>query len=160
MDTIPLSILICSNNEATIHQMTRTLTGEGVHIQTSDGLIDYFRFSKHTWDYLLIDLDGLDSYLRNLLPHLFAKFPDLPRIGISTKSASNIKALDPGFGLDLDAWLSEIPEPEDLIVLFPQVADRYLCDSSTFKELMPSSPNIFQDGIKSLQVEAYDSLYI
>lgn len=135
MDRTSLSILICSSNDTTMRQMCRTLTGDGVQIQTSERLTDQHQISGQEWDYLLIDLDGLNNSLRGVLPAVCRKFPNLPKIGISTRFAPDIDILNQGFALELDAYLTEIPYPEDLIVLFPRVAEKYLCDFTVLKDL-------------------------
>ena len=150
MNTNPLRILICSNNEITRRKMARSLSGEGVHIQTCEGIFNHPQFFQQGWNYLVVDLNGIDKFLRKLLPLLIRKHPKMLRIGISTKSVKNSRALD----LKLDACLSEIPRLEELIVYFPQVAGKYLCDPTSLSELRPSSLEVFQEPTKSAQVKA------
>ena len=96
---------------------------------TSTQPVDSLVSNEQDWDCLLVDLDGLNSFLRSLLPSMSNYFPNLPMVGISTKS-SPAETLDQGRGLKLDACLNRLPRPEDLIVSFPQVAAKYLCDTS------------------------------
>jgi DNA-binding NtrC family response regulator len=116
-----LNILVCSSDRSAEQRMARRLTGEGTKVQTSNQLMGSVYSSQHNWDFVLIDLDGLDSFLRTVLPIIHRRHPDLPLIGIWTKSSTGINGLGLDYGLELDAYLSEIPRPEDLIVNFPQV---------------------------------------
>lgn len=141
MEMTPLRILICSGNEARIQYIANKLMDDGVQVQTISRLVDRLSFADHQWDFLLIDLDGLNSFLRSLLPAIFRKFPNLPRIGITTKPATDEDVLDRGYGLDLDAYLTEVPQPEDLIVSFPQVATKYLNTREPFPAKDTAAPN-------------------
>jgi DNA-binding response OmpR family regulator len=120
-----LNIMICSNDELTEQQMAQRLTDEGVKVQTSNYLISGLYAAQQEWDFLLIDLDGLNSFLRNVVPVVRRRYPHLPIVGIWTKSADKMNGRGSDYGLDLDAYLSEIPRPEDLIVNFPEVATKY-----------------------------------
>jgi DNA-binding response OmpR family regulator len=100
-------------------------------VKISTDLIDNLCFSQQEWDFLLIDLDGLNSFLRSVLPAVSRNFPNLPIIGLSTKTSEDIDPLQVGYGLELDDYLFEPPRPEELIVRFPQVAARYLCDTGS-----------------------------
>jgi|GEM_PF-1244881 len=135
METRTLSILICSSNQETMQQMARMLDDEGVNVQTSNRPIDHLCFSQQKWDLLLVDLDGLNSFLRSLLPPIFRKFPNLPKIGISMGPTIEDNAQARGYNLELDAYLSEMPHPEELIALIPQVSEEYQCDEDTLREL-------------------------
>ncbi|MBN1221194.1 MAG: hypothetical protein JXM69_19885 [Anaerolineae bacterium] len=106
--------------------MVQTLTDEGVTVQTSQQLLNGLYGSQLKWDFLLLDLNGLNSYLRSILPLIRRKYPVLPVIGIWTKSNLETNRWGSDYGLALDAYLSEVPRPEDLIVNFPDVAARYL----------------------------------
>ena len=75
-----------------------------------------------------MDLDGLNSFLRSLLPGLCRSFPNLPIIGISTRSTAG-DLLGLNSDLELDACLDKLPRPEDLIVSTPDVAAKYLYDT-------------------------------
>lgn len=135
METRILRILICSSNHDTMQQMAHMLDDEGVNVQTSNRPIDHLCFSQQKWDLLIIDLDGLNGFLRSLLPAVFRNFPNLPKIGVSIGSAIDDNAQARGYNLELDAYLSEMPQPEELIALIPQVADEYRCDDDTLRDL-------------------------
>ncbi|MBN1994458.1 MAG: hypothetical protein JW953_17300 [Anaerolineae bacterium] len=120
-----LNILICSSNERNEQQMARPLIEAGMQVETSDKLIHGLYSSQQLWDFLLIDLEGLDSYLRLILPAVRRKYPNLPVIGIRGKSVGQFSGLGLGYELELDAYLSDIPQPEELIINFPQAATKY-----------------------------------
>lgn len=122
----PLNILVCSCDEPTEQKMVRVLEDEGVKTYTSQQLVNGLYASQQQWDFMLVDLNGLNSFLRSALPVIRRKFPVLPVIGIWTKSSTEINGMGLDYGLVLDAYLSEIPHPEDLIVNFPHVAAKYL----------------------------------
>ena len=126
-----LSILICGCDEPVLQQMARALADEGVKVETSNLLNGGFRIAEYDWDVMLIDLDGLNSFMRSLLPAFCSKFPHLPLVGISRRSVGHVNALKTSLGFELDAYLFELPRPEELIVSFPQVAQKYLCDTGT-----------------------------
>ena len=126
-----LSILLCGGDAPALQQKAKMLADEGITVQTSTNLIENLCFSREQWDFLLIDLDGLSSFLRSVLPAVSRNFPNLPMIGLSTKTDEDINPLQLGYGLELDDYLFESPRPEDLIVRFPQVAARYLCDTGS-----------------------------
>ena len=135
METRTLSILICSGNQETMQQMARMLDDEGVNVQISNRPIDHLCFSQQKWDLLVIDLDGLNGFLRSLLPAVFRNFPNLPKVGISIGTAIEDNAQARGYSLELDAYLSKMPQPEELIALIPQVAEEYECDEDTLRDL-------------------------
>jgi hypothetical protein len=85
------------------------------------------------WDFLLIDVDGLNSFMRSLLPALGDSFPNLPMIGILRRPVADVSRLEEEYGPVLDAYTFETPRPEDLIVSFPQVAAKYLCETGTLR---------------------------
>ncbi len=153
MDIRPLSVLICGSNETALQQMACSLTDEGVKVQTSKHLIDYIYSFSQEWDFLLIDLDGLNDFLCSLLPAILNTFPHLPRIGISSNSVTNMNSKRWGYNFELDAYLSEVPRPEELLVLFPQVLDKYLCDEDTLHDLVASSLHFFPASLKSMNVK-------
>jgi hypothetical protein len=126
-----LSILLCGGDVPALKKKAKMLADEGVKVETSTQLIDNLCFSHQEWDFLLIDLDGLSSFLRSLLPAVSRNFPNLPMIGLSTKSGGDISSLQLGYGLELDDYFFEVLHPEDLIVRFPQVAAKYLCDTGS-----------------------------
>ena len=123
-----LSILICGSDTPAMNRMAEALSDEGVEVATSARPADCLNSNENEWDFLLVDLDGLDSFLRSLLPAITHHFPHLPVVGVSTKSSSTG---DPNLnhGLKLDAFLDRLPRAEDLIVSSPQVAAKYLCDT-------------------------------
>lgn len=122
-----LSILVCGGDAIALQRIAQRLTGDGVKVETSTRVIDNLCFSGQQWDFLLIDLDSLTSFLRSLLPAICRNFPNLPIVGIST--STNGKAVPVGFGLELDDCLFEPPQLEELIVRFPHVAADYLSDT-------------------------------
>lgn len=127
----PLTVLICGGDAPALQRIAKILSDEGVTVETSTQLVDNLCFSQKNWDFLLIDLDGLTSFLRSLLPAVCRKFPNLPVIGISARSAADISSTALGYGLRLDEYLFEVPRPEDLIVRFPHIAAKYLCDTAS-----------------------------
>lgn len=126
-----LNILICGGDDPALKRMAKAFTDEGVTVATSTQVIDSLCFSHKEWDFLLVDLDGLSSFLRSLLPAVCRKFPNLPMVGISTKSAGDINTMGLGYGLELDDYLFDVPRIEDLVVRFPQIAAKYLMDTNS-----------------------------
>ena len=124
-----LSILVCGGDAPALRRIAQVLADEGVRVTTSTCIIDDLCFSGQEWDFLLVDLDGLTSFLRSLLPEICRKFPNLSIIGVSTKSGADIDSMALGYGLELDDYLFEIPRPEELIARFPHVAAKFLCDT-------------------------------
>jgi hypothetical protein len=135
-----LRILLCGGDIPALKKKAKMLADEGVKVETSTQLIDNLCFSHQEWDFLLVDLDGLSSFLRSLLPAVSRNFPNLPMIGLSTKSGGDISSLQLGYGLELDDCFFEILQPEDLIVRFPQVAAKYLCDTGSLMALPGTRP--------------------
>lgn len=127
-----LNILVVSSDELTLQQIARRLADEGVRVQTSHRLLDAIATGQE-WDFLLVDLDGLNSFLRGLLPAVCGAFPNLPLIGISRSREIDVSCLERDYGLSLDGYVFEVPRPEDLIVSFPQVAAKYLCETGTLQ---------------------------
>jgi hypothetical protein len=128
-----LNILIVGSDEPILRQMAKKLTDEGVKVYTSHRLVDIFAMSGQKWDFLLIDLDGLNSFMRSLLPAIPENFPNMPLIGILRKPVADASRLEAEYGPLLDAYTFETPRPEDLIVSFPQVAAKYLCETGTLR---------------------------
>lgn len=120
-----LSIMVCGGDPRALQRIAQRLADEGVKVQTTTQLVECLQATQHDWDFLLVDLDGLNSFLRSLLSSLSRRFPNLPIVGISSRSTPT--GLDDDLGLE--HCLFEIPRPEDLIVSFPQVAAKYLCDT-------------------------------
>ena len=123
-----LNILICGSDRRMMQGLVQRFGDGGVNAQACDHLIDNLCCSGQEWDFLLIDLDRLDSFLRTLLSAVRYKFPDLPMIGISTKSVGDTGLLNRSLDLKLDTYFSGIPRPEELIVRFPQISAKYLFD--------------------------------
>jgi hypothetical protein len=128
-----LNILIIGSDQLALQQIAQVMADEGVRVFTSNRLIDALS-AEQEWDFLLVDLDGLNSFLRGLLPVVSGDFPNLPLIGISRRKNLDAQKFEADFGLSLDAYVLEAPRPEDLIVSFPQVAAKYLCDTGTLRQ--------------------------
>lgn len=124
----PLNVLICGGNDLSLHQMAHVLRDDGVKVEISNYPMNQLFSNQTAWDFLLVDLDGLDSVLRNLLPNVIRTYPNLAVVGVSTKTSAN-DVLNTTRGLRLDACLNRIPRAEDLIVCSPRVAAEYLCDT-------------------------------
>lgn len=128
-----LNVLICGADESAMQQIAASLAEDGVTIEISNHPIDALDSNARKWDFLLIDLDGLNSFLLSLIPAICHKFPNLPVIGISTKS--NTDEISLGGRFKLDAYFHKAPRVEDLIVLAPRVAAKYLCDTGTLRAI-------------------------
>ena len=126
-----LNVLICGGDEPAMQQIAASLAEDGVAVQISSHPIDALDSNAQMWDFLLIDLDGLNSFLRSLIPAICHKFPNLPVIGVSVRS-DNISL---GNGLKLHAFLNKVPRAEDLIVSTPRIAAKYLCDTGTLRAI-------------------------
>lgn len=118
METKSLSVLICGSDEAALQQLAQQLARPGLELEITTRLIDHLCFSQREWDFLLIDLDSLNSLMRSLLPAVcrHRKFAHLPLIGFSSQPTAPNPSLNLGYGLRLDACLSELPPGEDLLV--------------------------------------------
>ncbi len=123
----PLQILLCGGDVVALKQAAQGLVADGVMVELSTQLIDDLCFSRQKWDFLLIDLDGMTSFLRSLLPVVCKKFPNLPIVGFSSRTGSPLATI--GYGLELDDYVPHSPRAEDLIVRFPHIAAKYLCDT-------------------------------
>jgi len=126
-----LTILICGSDTLSLQKKAQTLTEDGVKVEISTRLVDSPCFLRQEYDFLLIDLDGLDSFLRSLLPAVSRKFPHVPIIGVSTRFGAGIAPMNLGYGLTLDDYLFEPPRTENLIVRFPHIAAKYLVDTGS-----------------------------
>ena len=126
-----LTIFLCGSNSNTLKRIARTLAIEGVTVQTSTDLIDCIRLSDERIDFLLIELDGLYGHLLGLLPTLRRNAPNLPIIGLFTHSEIDPLITGLAYSLELDDYWFEIPQTEELIIRFPQVANKYLYDVSS-----------------------------
>lgn len=156
MNTRVLNILVCGANQATLNRMVRQLSGEGVMVQTSYRLLDCLSLSSQAWDFLIIDLDSINSFLRTLLPPFFRKYPKLVKVGVSFKSATTDEAAELKQNLELDACACDLPKPEELIVFFPQVAACYLCDEQDFDEPGVQLPAVVEDYEKEVGATAHN----
>jgi hypothetical protein len=122
-----------------MQRIASLLSEEGIKVQASNRLVDHLCFSRQEWDLMLIDLDGLNGFLRSLLPAFFRKFPKMPRIGISTESSRDKYILGQSCGLELDAYYIDVPRPEALIVRFPDLAAKYLVEADNLQDVGGSS---------------------
>ena len=120
----PLNVLICGSDKPVLRRMAQVLSDEGINVETSSHPIDHLSYNQTGWDFLLIDLDGLNSFLRSMLPGIAKMFPHISMVGISTKTSAN-EILNSNMGLKLDACLNRVPSVEDLIVCSPRVAAKY-----------------------------------
>lgn len=126
-----LNVLICGADELALQQIAEPLTEDGVAVTTSNHPLDALDSDTRKWDFLIIDLDGLNSFLRSLIPAICHKFPNLPVIGVSDSA----KEITLGNGLKLHAYLNRTPRIEDLIVVAPRIAAKFLCDTGTLREI-------------------------
>jgi len=124
-----LNILVCGGDILNLKRIAESLSDDGVQVEITSQLLDYLWFSANTWDVLLVDLDGLTSFLRSLLPEINKKFPKLPLVGFSARNPNEILSTVKPWGIELDAFWIGMPAPENLIVLFPEIAAKYLCDT-------------------------------
>ncbi len=124
----PLRVLVCGGDNLALQKVAHTLSDEGVQVETSTRIIDELCRPNQEWDLLLVDLNGLTSFLRGLLPAIRLQFPNLSILGISYGSISDVSFLA---DLELDGYVPAHPKPEDLIVRVPQLAANYLCDTKT-----------------------------
>ena len=139
-----LSIMVCGGDPRVLQGIAQRLADEGVKVQTTTQLVECLQAPQQDWDFLLVDLDGLNSFLRSLLSSLSRRFPNLPIVGISSHSAAATTYAGLDEDLGLDHCLFEIPRPEDLIVRFPQVAAKYLCDTGALSSR--DSQFVFSQG--------------
>jgi len=126
----PLRVLVCGGDGSTLRRVARRLSDD-VNVETSTRIIDRLCLPNKEWDILLVDLDGLTSFLRGLLPAIRLQFPNLKMLGISTRSSTDISLLE--YDLDLDGYLFALPRTEDLIVRLPLLAADYLCDTNELR---------------------------
>ena len=123
-----LRVLICGGNRQALQKVAQELSDEGVKAETSTQITDQLCHPDQEWDLLLVDLDGMTSILRGLLPAIRRKFPDLSMLGIVNGSPLDISYLS--YDLELDGYMFSPPRPEDLIVRLPHLAANYLCDTN------------------------------
>ena len=124
-----LRVLVCGGDSVALNQVAQRLCDEGVKVEVSTRVVDQLCRPNSKWDLLLVDLDGLTSFLRGLLPAIRLQFPELSMMGISKSSAPDISYL--AYDLEMDGYLLTLPKPEDLIVRLPRLAAKYLCDTGT-----------------------------
>jgi hypothetical protein len=115
-----LNILVCSSDMLTETAMAQDLTQQGVEAQTSHEILDGLYTKPADWDFIFVDLNGLDKFVCSILPVVRRRMPNLPAIGIRTRSSLDVQD-GLACGIELDAYLSEMPRPEELIMNFPQV---------------------------------------
>jgi len=123
-----LRVLVCGGNSQALQKVAQQLSDEGVKAETSTQITDHLCYPDQEWDLLLVDLDGMTSFLRGLLPAVRRKFPDLSILGIVNGSPLDISYLS--YDLELDGYMFSPPRPEDLIVRLPHLAANYLCDTN------------------------------
>ena len=122
----PLTIFLCGKNVPILQYIAQALTRKWASVQTSTDVTDCLRISQDKIDFLIIELDGLYGHLLALLPTIRRNTPNLPLIGIFTNSKVDARLASLAYSLDLDDYWFEIPHPEELIMRFPQVANKYL----------------------------------
>jgi hypothetical protein len=101
-------------------EMAQDLSQQGVAAQTSHEILDGVYTNSANWDFIFVDLNGLDKFVCSILPLVRRRMPNLPAIGIRTQSSFDDHA-SLACGIELDAYLSEMPQPEELVMNFPQV---------------------------------------
>jgi len=119
-----LNVLVCSSNMLTEIEMAQDLTQQGVEAQTSHEILDGVFTKPANWDFIFVDLNGLDKFVCSILPVVRRRMPNLPAIGIRTQSSFDTHS-SLACGIELDAYLSEMPRPEELIMNFPQVMSNH-----------------------------------
>ncbi len=127
----PLKILVCGGDLLALQRIAQSLLADGVKVKTTTRVIDYLCFSQQEWDILLIDLDGMTSFLKSLLPAIRRRFTQLYMIGVSCRPFPEVDLAC--YGLKLDDYLCSPLSPEDLIVRLPSLATSYLCDTGTLR---------------------------
>jgi hypothetical protein len=123
-----LRVLVCGGNSQALQKVAQQLSDEGVKAETSTQITDHLCYPDQEWDLLLVDLDGMTSFLRGLLPAVRRKFPDISILGIVNGSPLDISYFS--YDLELDGYMFSPPRPEDLIVRLPHLAANYLCDTN------------------------------
>jgi hypothetical protein len=125
----PLRVLVCGGDRLALQEVVQGLVDEGLEIEVSTRVVDQLCRPNKRWDLLLVDLDGLTSFLRGLLPAVRLQFPELNIFGVSKSSTPDIGFM--AHDLELDGYMFALPKPEDLIVRLPRLAAKYLCDTGT-----------------------------
>ncbi|HRV94525.1 MAG TPA: hypothetical protein P5526_20370 [Anaerolineae bacterium] len=135
-----LNILLCGGDPLALQKIAHQMRKESLNVKIIDPLRDASAFEEKIWDFLLIDLDGLSSFMRSLLPAINEDFPKLPIIGISHRYGVTAEKLIIEMGFELDGYVFGIPHPEDLIVSFPHIAARYLADTGSLPPKADTGP--------------------
>ncbi|MCB0181056.1 MAG: hypothetical protein KDI02_18130 [Anaerolineae bacterium] len=135
-----LNILLCGGDPLALQKIAHQMRKESLNVKIIDPLRDASAFEEKIWDFLLIDLDGLSSFMRSLLPAINEDFPKLPIIGISHRYGVTAEKLIAEMGFELDGYVFGIPHPEDLIVSFPHIAARYLADTGSLPPKADTGP--------------------
>ena len=73
----PLRVLVCGGDFRALQKVAHKLSDEGVKVETTTQLIDQLCRPNQEWDLLLVDVNGLTSVLRGLLPAIRLQFPNL-----------------------------------------------------------------------------------
>ena len=92
----PVNILVCSDNEFIEQELVQIFANDGVRVYTSKHLISGLYSAQPKWDFLILDLNGLNTFLRTVLPVVRRRLPQLPFIGLWTTSILDFS----GPGLD------------------------------------------------------------
>ena len=135
-----LNVLLCGSDLLALQKIAREMRTQGLNVKLVNPLRDASAFAEKVWDFLLIDLDGLNSFMRSLLPAINEDFPKLPLIGISHRYGVTAEQLIDEVGCELDGYVFGVPRPEDLIVSFPHIAARFLADTGSLPRLPDTGP--------------------
>ncbi|RME75349.1 MAG: hypothetical protein D6784_08060 [Chloroflexi bacterium] len=120
-----------------MRRTAQVLADDGLAVDTTSLLTD--KIDAEPWDLIILDLDGLDSFLRGVLPLLEEiAGPKMVVVGMSRRSEADGKYMADLLGLKLDAVTVGVPRPEELIVRFPRLASRILADTGPLKP--PTGP--------------------
>jgi hypothetical protein len=138
-----LRVLVCGGNSQALHKLAQRLSDEGVTAEISTHITDHLCRPDQDWDLLLVDLDGMTSYLRGLLPAIRQEFPDLSILGIVNGSPPDIGYLS--YDFELDGYVFSPPRPEDIIVRLPHLAANYLWDTSAPAVVGAAITNVYQE---------------
>lgn len=127
----PLNVLICGADKRTIRRIAQALSDDDVTIETHHPM-NLLLSKTQGGEFCLIDLDGMNRYvLCSLLSIVRYTFPRMTVIGISARSGKKVL----GDEITLDACFNMLPRLEDLIMLAPPVAGRYLYDTEPLREI-------------------------
>ncbi|MFQ5614173.1 MAG: hypothetical protein ACE5H9_18785 [Anaerolineae bacterium] len=95
-----LRVLVCGSNSLSLQQIANKLQQAGLEVRTSTQPTDYLCQPESKWDMLFVDLDGVSSFLRGLLPAVRRRFPHLSMVGWADQVGSEIEPLALDMGLD------------------------------------------------------------